>query len=409
MANFAFKGRRSGGAETSGEVQAASVGAAAKELQRQGIRPVQLLARDEQSLGVTGPLGALLERFERVTEDELILFARQMRSLTRSGIPLGRALRGLSESTRGLRLREILDSLATQIESGMQLSTAMRRHRKVFPELFVNLVQVGEQTGSLDRAFDQMVAYMQLERETRRRVTSATRYPMFVLLAMAAAVAIVNLYVIPAFAEVFARYGAELPWQTRVLLGTSQFFQDGWPVMGVAIVGGGGWWTWWTRTAAGRYFRDGLLLRLPLLGDLYRRILVGRLCRTLAMVFRSGIPLIQGLRFAADALDNAVLAERAGQIRLALERGESLTRAARSVALFTPIVTQMIATGEETGDLDGLLDQAADFYEEEIDYQLDGLTAAIEPILIICMGVMVLILALGVFLPLWDLSSATNH
>lgn len=407
MAHFAYEGRREG-APVHGVLAARDPGDAARRLQRRGIEPLRLEATVAPEASALPR--ALAHRFRgRVRSEELVLFARQMRALCRSGVPMGRALRGLSDSARSPRLRGVLGALAGQIEAGASLSAAMRRHPAVFPELFVNLVQVGEGTGRLDHAFEQMVAWLELERDTRRRVAAATRYPAFVLVAMGTALVIVNLYVIPAFADVFDSYGAELPWQTRALLAVSGFFVDFWPFLLVGAAGSLVALRAATATAAGARARDAALLRAPLLGSLVLRILVARLCRTLAMVFRSGIPILQGLRIAAATLDNRALAERAAQLKAGIERGETLTRAARNARVFTPIALQMIAVGEETGQLDELLDQAATFYEEEIDYELKALSDAIEPILVVAIGALVLVLALGVFLPLWDLSGAATR
>jgi MSHA biogenesis protein MshG len=267
------------------------------------------------------------------------------------------------------------------------------------------VIHVGENTGRLDEAFAQIGEYLEFERDTRRSLQAASRYPMFVLLAISAALVIVNIYVIPAFDKVFAKYGAALPWQTRALIATSDFFVAWWPallmlgVLGTFAVRG------WVGTPAGRLWWDRVRLRLPIVGGLFQRIGLARFCQTFAMVLRAGVPLLQGLAVVGHAIGNQYMAERIRDMRTGIERGESITRTAAASGLFTPIVLQMLSVGEETGRVDELLAECARFYSEEVEYLLKGLAEAIEPILIIAIGGLVLVLALGVFLPLWDLSS----
>ncbi|MCB1644172.1 MAG: type II secretion system F family protein, partial [Pseudomonadales bacterium] len=240
------------------------------------------------------------------------------------------------------------------------------------------------------------------------RVKSATRFPSFVIIAMAVGLGIINLFVIPAFAGVFEQLGANLPWQTRALLAISDFTVTFWPA--ILVAGVCGWYGFhrWTRTPGGRMHWDRWKLRLPIIGKLFERIHLGRFCRSFAMMLKSGVPIVQGLNVVSYALGNEYMASHIRNMRGSIERGESFLSAAIGTGLFTSLVLQMISVGEETGGVDEMLSQAADFYESEVDYALKGLADAIEPILIIAIGAMVLVLALGVFLPLWDLSSAAS-
>jgi MSHA biogenesis protein MshG len=278
----------------------------------------------------------------------------------------------------------------------------------VFNDLFVALIHVGENTGRLDAAFRQIAGYLELERETRQRIQAATRYPMFVLAAISIAIVILNIFVIPAFATVFAKYGADLPWQTQAILAVSNFFVQFWPLLllvSVALV-----WALlsYLKTPAGRLRWHTLKIQLPILGSIFERIYLSRFCHTFAMVSRAGVPLNQGLKIVARAIGNDYFAVRIDEMRSGIERGESVTATANQAKLFSPVVLQMMAVGEETGTMDELLDQAASFYEEEVSYALKGMTDALEPILIIGIAGLVLIMALGVFLPLWDLNSVAN-
>jgi MSHA biogenesis protein MshG len=403
MPRFQYQARSSGQL-IEGALEAPDAQRVADLLGERGASPLKiaLLAADEPS-GRAAPGFGWPRR--KVAIDELILFSRQMRSLARAGIPVLRALRGLTESTSNPSLAAALKETVDSLEAGADLATSLARHPQVFSDIYVSVIHVGENTGRLDEAFAQIGEYLEFERDTRRSLQAASRYPMFVLLAISAALVIVNIYVIPAFDKVFAKYGAALPWQTRALIATSDFFVAWWPallmlgVLGTFAVRG------WVGTPAGRLWWDRVRLRLPIVGGLFQRIGLARFCQTFAMVLRAGVPLLQGLAVVGHAIGNQYMAERIRDMRTGIERGESITRTAAASGLFTPIVLQMLSVGEETGRVDELLAECARFYSEEVEYLLKGLAEAIEPILIIAIGGLVLVLALGVFLPLWDLSS----
>jgi MSHA biogenesis protein MshG len=323
-------------------------------------------------------------------------------------VPIIRAMGGLAESQRNRYFREVLMEVRKDLEGGMSVAVSLNAHPSVFGTLFISMISVGENTGQLDLAFRQLAIYLELERETRKRVKQATRYPMFVLIAMGVGLTVINLLVIPAFSKVFAQFHAQLPWATRLLIGTSQFFQDYWWLMGLLVAGGIYGFTMWTRTDAGALQWDRIKLRLPIVGGLFERIALGRFTRTFAMMYRAGVPLLQTLTINSASVGNRYIGQAILSMREGVERGEALTRTATASGLFTPLVLQMMAVGEETGAMDDLFIEVADFYEQEVDYDLKQLADAIEPILIVGMGVMVLVLALGVFLPMWDLSSAAK-
>jgi MSHA biogenesis protein MshG len=303
---------------------------------------------------------------------------------------------------------EQLAQVRSDLEGGVSMAVALNAHPKVFGTLFVSMISVGENTGQLDQAFRQLASYLELERETRKRIKQATRYPLFVLSAMAVALTVINLFVIPAFSKVFAQFQAQLPLPTRILIATSQFFQDYWWLL--ALLLGGSLYAFfkWIETEAGALKWDQLKLRLPIVGGIFERIALARFTRTFAMMYKAGVPLLQTLSINSASVGNKYIGQAILGMRESVERGEALTRSASASGLFTPLVLQMMAVGEETGALDDLFVEVADFYEQEVDYDLKQLADAIEPILIVAMGVMVLILALGVFLPMWELASAAK-
>lgn len=408
MSQFRYTGRDAQGARVTGTLQSASSDSVASELLAQKITPLTIEEQREQ--GGDDLLAMLTEKLRRrrVDLEELIIFCRQMYSLSKAGVPIIRAIGGLAESHRNLYFRKVLQQVRADLEGGMNMAVALHAHPKVFTTLFISMVSVGENTGQLDQAFRQLAGYLELERETRKRIKQATRYPLFVLIAMSVALVVINLLVIPAFAKVFEQFKADLPWPTQVLIGTSQFFQDFWWLL--LLLAGGSLYAFfkWIETDAGALKWDATKLRLPIVGGIFERIALARFTRTFAMMYKAGVPLLQTLSINSASVGNRHIGQAILGMREGVERGEALTRTASSSGLFTPLVLQMMAVGEETGALDDLFVEVADFYEQEVDYDLKQLASAIEPILIVAMGVMVLILALGVFLPMWELASVAK-
>jgi MSHA biogenesis protein MshG len=405
MTAFQYTCRNSGGGTVKGTLEAANEENAANELMQTGLTPISIME-------VTGTQSSGFD-WQRLFEpkielEDLILFSRQMFSLSKAGIPMIRALTGLADSAVNPALRRIIDDIRSDLEGGQPLSQAMRRQQHVFSDLYIAIVHVGENSGRLDEAFAQIATYLELERETIKRIKSATRYPTFVLIAMGIGLLIINIFVIPAFSGVFAKLGADLPWQTQVLVGFSNFMVSYWylllfiSLVIVALV------RTWVGRPEGRLQWHRWKLKIPVIGSLFERIHLGRFCRSFSMILRSGLPIVQGLHIVSQALGNDYMAVKVKDMRGHIERGSSFLQSSVQSDLFTPLVLQMISVGEETGAMDAMLAEAAEFYEQEVDYDLKGLADAIEPILIIGIGAMILVLALGVFLPLWDLSSAAT-
>jgi len=286
---------------------------------------------------------------------------------------------------------------------GRELSTAMRRHPQVFSTFYVSLVRVGETTGQLDEAFNRLFGYLEFEREVRERIKTALRYPMIVILVISAAVAIVNFAVIPAFAKIFEASKVELPILTRLLIGTSDFFLAYWPLLAGGLVLAIVAFVSYLGTEQGRYNWDRIKLRIPIAGSIILKATLARFARAFSIATRAGVPIVQAMTVVASVVDNAFLARRIEQMREGVERGESVLRTAVTTGVFTPVVLQMIAVGEETGELDDLLSEVADMYEREVDHEIKNLSTNVEPIITIALGILVLILALGVFLPIWEM------
>jgi MSHA biogenesis protein MshG len=346
---------------------------------------------------------------KKVDVMELMLFSRQMYTLLKAGVPIMRALAGLQESTQNPAFATMLQDLRESLDSGRELSAALRRHPKVFSPFYLSMVQVGEMTGMLDITFLRLYEHLEFEKDMKDRIKSAVRYPMFVVIAMAIAIVIVNIFVIPAFAKVFEGFHAELPLMTRILMGFSNFMVQTWPILLALLIGAGFAFRSWINTVDGRFKWDRYKLHLPIAGPIILKATLARFARSLALSFKSGIPIVQGLNSVALVVDNEFMRSRVEQMRDGVERGESILRTAAATGVFNPTVLQMIAVGEETGDMDGLMFEIAGMYEREVEYEIKTLSANIEPIMIVLLGGMVLILALGIFLPMWDLGKAALH
>lgn len=402
---FSYRGKDSTGTPHQGAIEAINIDAAAGELMQRGITPLQITEKPVRDSSLTRLNNLPLFR-RRIALDELIVFCRQMHALTRAGIPLIRTMRGLADTSRSPVLAEVLNDLTDRLEGGVTMATAMQAHPRVFSDLFVAMIHVGENTGQLDDAFKRLSDILELERDTKRRLSQAMRYPMFVAVALLAALMIVNFLVIPKFATVFSKLGADLPYLTQLLVATSNFLIGYWYVLLFLMAAGGLMLRQWKNTEAGRLTWDRYKLRVPIIGPLLELITLSRFARNFASMQTAGMPVTSALTVVADATDNAWIAKHIRDMRVGIERGDSLLRTARASGMFTPLILQMIAVGEETGAVDDMLVNVADFYDEDVDYGLKRLAESIEPILIVAMGVLVLILALGVFLPIWDLGAA---
>jgi MSHA biogenesis protein MshG len=405
MARYHYRGRDASGASVEGTVDAVGVDAVVTQLQRQRITPVSVT---EQKATSEQARKSVFDAYRaRVTLDDMSMFCRQMHALTKSGMPVMQSIAGLAELSRSPRMREALDRIGVRLRAGVGLAAAMREHPDVFTDIFVAMVSVGENTGRMDDAFRKLIDHVEMERLTRSQLSQALRYPLLVMGAMLAAMLFVNVFVIPNFSRVFARLGKDLPLPTQVLMISSEFIVQWWWVLAVFAAGGAVMFLQWVATDKGRLRWDGMKLNFPIIGPITQRIVLARFARTFAMMSQSGVPVVQALAAVGTTVGNARVKDAVMGIRRGVERGDSVTRSAAGTGLFTPLILQMMAVGEETGTLDTLLHDVADFYEQEVTFSLRRLSEAIEPLVLVVLGVMVLVLALGVFLPMWDISSGS--
>ncbi|MEL7290754.1 MAG: type II secretion system F family protein [Pseudomonadota bacterium] len=403
MPTFNYQGRHADGAATSGAIDAPTQEAVVEQLMNKGIIPVSIeIAGQRSRLGVD--IKTLFT--PAVPLEVLVIFCRQLYSLTKAGVPLLRSMKGLSQNSANKQLQEALEDVTQELTNGRSLSGSMQMFPKVFSPLFVSMIHVGENTGRLDQALLQLAGYYEQEVETRKRIKTAMRYPTFVVSFIVVAMFILNVKVIPQFSSMFARFGVDLPLPTRILITTSEFFVNYWVMMVAAIVAGLFGFRAWINTAAGREKWDKFRLRMPVVGELINRAQLSRFSRTFALMLKAGVPLNQSLALSAEALGNKYLENRLMEMKASIEAGGTISSTAINSGVFTPLVIQMISVGEETGRIDELLLEVSDFYDREVDYDLKTLTARIEPILLVIVAGMVLILALGIFLPMWGMLDA---
>ncbi len=406
MPSFHYKARGQRGDAIEGVIEAASSDLAATRLIEGGLTPVDIQPVAPTS-GMSMDIGELFP--PRVQLSDLIQFSRQMHSLLKAGVPILSALGGLSANCANRTLATSLGGVMQSLESGRDLSSSLAQYPEIFSAFYVSLVRVGETSGQLDLIFRQLATYLQREKTTRDRVKSATRYPVFVLLAIVAAIGIINVVVVPAFANMFAQFGADLPLPTRILVAISDFTVHRWELLLALVVAATVGTRLYLNTEDGRYRWHKLQLRLPLIGRVLYRATLARFSRLFALVQASGIPIVTGLSVVARALGNDYIQERVLSMRDGIERGESLSRTAASAGIFDPLVLQMLQVGEESGATDELLREVADYYDTEVDYAVEKLSASIEPTLTLVLAGLVFLLAAGIFLPMWDLASVALH
>lgn len=406
MGVFLYKARNGRGELQNGQIDAGGETAVAAFLANNNLIPIEIREAPPPST-----LQILVQRLKirPVRRQDIIMFARQMYSLLHAGVPLLSAIESLRQTYgTNTQLGLILIDIRADLDAGRPLSAALNRHPQAFSELFVSMVEVGENTGNLDIILLQLATYLERDEDTASRVKRALRYPSFVLIALSVAITILNYFVIPQFAKLFASSHVALPIFTRILIGTSKFSLHYWWL--VLLVAAGAWYgvRQVLRTEQGRLNWDRHKLKLPIFGSIVLKSTMARFSRTLQLTGRAGVPVLRGIELISKATDNTFVAQRLYNMKTGVERGESLTRTAQATLLFPPLVLQMIAVGEESGNIDELMGEVADFYERETGYEIDAIAARIEPIMLVIMGVLVLILALGIFLPMWDMAKVIH-
>ena len=394
MAVFTYQGRGTGGA-TTGEIEAHDRTAAVGELRKRSI----LVTRINEKAGGKTPD----KPGGKVKDREMAIFTRQFSTMIDAGLPLVQCLTILAEQSESKNLRDVTGVVARAVEQGSTLAEALRRHPRTFDDLFVNLVEVGETGGILDTVFQRLAAYIEKAAALKRKVKSAMIYPSSIIGVACLVVIFMLTFVIPTFTKMFKDLRAELPLPTQVVVWLSEFVRSYVLLIIAGLVGCVFAIRAYYRTETGRSTIDALLLKLPVIGTLIRKVAVARFTRTLGTLVSSGVPILEGLRITARTSGNRVVEKAVMQCRAAVTEGKTLAEPLKVSGVFPPMVIQMISVGEQTGALDAMLSKIADFYDDEVDTAVGALMALLEPVMIVVLGVIIGGLVVAMYLPIFKL------
>lgn len=403
MEIYKYRGRNKNGDLIQGTVEAPNEQGAVNWMMASGISPIDVSVQRDPLAGQPAWFRAL-QGGGSLGAKELLLLTRQLGTLVKAGVPLIQAIDGLKNSSRNPAMSELLRSLHAALNRGAELSVAMAEHPKFFSEYYVNMVRVGESSGQLDEIFQRLFEQIDFDRRMRSKIKSVLRYPTFVMIAIVAAIVIMTVYIIPVFSKVYENMNVELPGLTLALIGFSNFVARHWLFVTAVIVLMGVGVVYILSTAQGRFHWDRLKLKLPVIGPVLQKATIARFCRAFATATRSGVPVITGLALVARTVDNRFLESRILQIRDSVSSGQPLLRSFLLADVFSPVELQMIAVGESSGNIEAMVQQLAILYQEEIEYEANQLAQNLEPILLIFMAILVTILMLGIFMPMWNLS-----
>ncbi len=400
MATFAFSGRTRSGESISGERVADSVEAATAALRREQIQVTRIAAVKARAEAKAGK-----SRDKRVNAKNLAVFTRQFSVMIDAGLPLVQCLDILGGQEEDKGFAKVIGDTRADVEGGASLADAMRKHPKAFDALYTNMIAAGEAGGILDTILKRLAVYIEKNVKLKGQVKSAMIYPVAVLTIAAGVVAVILWKVIPTFAAMFAGLGADLPFFTRVVIWMSNSLIRYMPFIIVGIVAGVFGFRQYYATSNGRHVVDRVMLKLPILGLILRKISVARFCRTLSTLISSGVPILDGLDITARTSGNVIIEDAILATRKSIERGETVSGPLKETGVFPPMVTQMIGVGEATGALDTMLGKIADFYEEEVDTAVAGLLTLMEPLMIAILGVIVGGIVIAMYLPIFGMIS----
>ncbi len=396
MPVFIYKARDPKGKIVDGEISAKNIEEARRKLISQRLIPSFIKPK---------PTTSKLAMFARPSEQALTIFSRQLATMISAGLSLIRCLDILAEQTEDRVLKRALLEVKQDVESGKAFSAALAKHKNVFSDMYINMVRAGEIGGMLDEVLERLATFMEKDFQLKKKIKSAMTYPMVILVLAIVIVIFLVTYVLPTFIDMFKEMDVKLPWMTRVIVAFVEAVKNPYFVgMMIAILLLlGGLFFLWSSTEVGRRILDKIKLILPIFGQLNKKVAISRFARTLGTLLASGVPLMSALEIVADVSGNAVIKEAIEEVRSRLREGENLSGPLSEMDIFPPMVVQMIAVGEETGNLDSMLTKIADFYDTEVDYMLSSLTSMLEPIMIIVMGGIVGFIVIAVFMPLYQL------
>lgn len=397
LTTFTWQGMNRRGEVVKGEHQGLSVAMVKADLRKQGI-VVRKIAKKRQSL--------FSNANRKIQGEDITIFARQLATMIQSGIPLIQSFDIVSKGQSNERMTQLIDNVKTNVESGGTLAESLQKHPEHFNALFCNLVDAGEQSGSLDVMLNNIATYKEKVDSIKRKIKKALFYPIAVLIVAFLVSAALLIYVVPQFEDLFKGFGADLPAMTRMAITMSEFMQAYWYLIFGALIGTGfGFFYFKKNSPAFAYAIDKISLKLPIIGEILRKASIARFSRTLAITFSAGMPLVDALKAVAGATGNILYTNATNQIREEITTGQRMNLAMNSTGIFPNMVVQMVAIGEESGNLDSMLSKVADFYEEEVDTAVDSLSSLIEPLIMVLIGGIVGGLVIAMYMPIFKLGA----
>jgi type IV pilus assembly protein PilC len=400
MPKFVYSARPTAGGDIqSGEMVVNTKDEVLSYLHRQKMIPVSVRQKEA---GINLTIGTGIK-----TRD-IVIFTRQFATMINSGLPLVQSLDILAEQTENQAFRKVIQEVLYDVESGNTLADSMKKHPKVFTELYVNMVAAGEAGGILDTILLRLATFLEKNDALVRKIKGAMIYPGVILTVAVLAVVILLIFVIPTFQTMFESAGVPLPMPTRVVIGMSAFLQAYWWALGLGVIVAAFLFRQVYATPDGKLFFDRLLLRLPILGDMQRKAAVARFTRTLGTLVSSGVAILEGLEITAKTAGNRVIHDAVMGSRASIAGGETIAGPLKESGVFPPMVVQMINVGEQTGGLDEMLSKIADFYDEEVDAAVEALLSAMEPIMIVFLGTIVGGMIVAMYLPIFDMINAVQ-
>ena len=402
MPTFKYRVRDRTGKGIEGKIEAPTLQLAGDELHRLGYLPISLEKAENAPLF---DLSDWMNQFKKVRLEDVVVLSQQISTLYKAGLPLLTGLSNLKDQIENKTLQKVLGEVCRDIEAGNPLFASMAKHPKVFSTIYINMIRAGETSGKLGESLDRFVTLADRELKTHQRLKEATRYPMIVIFSVAIAFLVLIVFVIPRFAATFAQFNAPLPLPTRVMIGMNKIFQTYWYLVLGGLLGISIFTKRYLQTVNGRHLWDKIKIRIPVLGPLFLKIGLSRFSNTFGMLNQSGIPILQALEITSTTVDNVLLSQSIESVRQKVRGGSSLTEALKESGRFPPLVIQMISIGESSGTLDEMLTRVTDYYDIEVDNAMKKLPTYIEPALTLVLGGVVLLLALAVFLPWWNMAS----
>ncbi|MHB2026259.1 MAG: type II secretion system F family protein [Elusimicrobiota bacterium] len=405
MPTFAYKAKGFDGSLRQGTVDAAEKKAAVELLRGQKMVVLEI---GEKGAGALAAFSKLLQAGARVSSKDLTLFSRQLSTLIGAGVPIVQGLTILETQAQNPAFKKILADVRADIEGGLSITDALKKHPQAFPELYSSMIKAGELGGILDVILERLTSYMENSEALRAKVKSALMYPAVVLSICALVTIFLLTFVVPTFKDIFSAFGGTLPLPTQVLLDLSNVLRSYWYAWVPIPIGAGYAFKRFYGTAVGRKWVDGKVLKAPLFGPILQKVAIAKLSRTLGTLIKSGVPIMQGLETAAATSGNVVISEAIMASRNSVREGGRISEPLKKSGIFPNMVTSMISVGEETGSLDAMLGKIADFYDMEVDAAVKGLTSMIEPIVIVIMGVIVGAIVIAMFMPIFDLGQLAS-